>query len=246
MKKWTCKRADFCVPSCLFLLPALFAFPCPPRFYFLLLELYPKLPQNELLLKSFLIMRLVTQMNGALLKAHNVAQADSTFRCSLSELAFLSNNGFHPFLFCCQRLWPGLFKKSHSQKWMESVRIKVKVNLTEQENFKVRLSSLSVGPKLYRRSRRVSDLEFSAKGEGSFPHNGQSLCALRVTSMELLHGWGKQGWATAAHFCFTMEGRKLSNIWAACAPSDLWAPKSWRRKVVRYLLWTDGCWESIG
>lgn len=131
MKKWTCKRADFCVPSCLFLLPALFAFLCPPRFYFLLLELYPKLPQNELLLKSSLIMRLVTQMNGALLKAHNVAQADSTLRCSLSELAFLSYNGFHPFSFCCRGLWPGVFKKSHSQKWMERVRIKVKVNLTE-------------------------------------------------------------------------------------------------------------------
>lgn len=131
MKKWTCKRADFCMPSCLIPLPALFAFPCSPRFYFLLLELYPKLPQNELLLKSFLIMRLVTQMNGALLNSHNVAQADSTFRCSLSELAFLSNKGFHPFSFCCWRLWPDIFKKSHSQKWMESMRIKVKVSLTE-------------------------------------------------------------------------------------------------------------------
>lgn len=131
MKKWTCKRADFCMPSCLILLPALFAFPSSPRFYFLLLELYPKLPQNELLLKSFLIMRLVTQMNGALLNSPNVAQADSTFRCSLSELAFLSNNGFCPFSFCYWSSWPDIFKKSHSQKWMKSVRIKVKVNLTE-------------------------------------------------------------------------------------------------------------------
>lgn len=61
------------MPSCLILLPALFAFSSSPRFYFLLLELYPKLPQNELPLKSFLIMRLVTQMNGALLNSHNVA-----------------------------------------------------------------------------------------------------------------------------------------------------------------------------
>lgn len=57
------------------------------------------------------------------------------------------------------------------------MRIKVKVNLTEEENFKVSLSSSSIGPKYYRGSRRVSDLEFSAKGEGSIPHNGQSLCA---------------------------------------------------------------------
>lgn len=45
-------------------------------------------------------MRLVTQMNGALLNSHNVAQADSTFQRLLSELAFLSNNGFCPFSFC--------------------------------------------------------------------------------------------------------------------------------------------------
>lgn len=42
----------------------------------------------------------------------------------------------------------------------------------------------------------MSDLAFGAKGEGSFPHNGQSLCALRVTSMKLLHaeanGFGPQ------------------------------------------------------
>lgn len=131
MKKWTCKRADFLMPSRLILLPALFAFPSSPRFYFLLLELYPKLPQNELLLKSFLIMRLVTQMNGALLNSHNAAQADSTFRCSLSELAFLSNNDFCLFSFCYWSSWPDTFKKSHSQKWMKSIRIKVKVNLTE-------------------------------------------------------------------------------------------------------------------
>lgn len=49
-------------------------------------------------------MRLVTQMNGALLNSHNVAQADSTFRCSLSELAFLSNNGFLPCLFLLLKL----------------------------------------------------------------------------------------------------------------------------------------------
>lgn len=71
---------------------------------------------------------------------------------------------------------------------MESMRMKVKVNPTEQEKFKARLSSLSLGPQYCRRSRRVSDLEFRAKGEGSFPHSGQSLCALRVTSMKLLRG----------------------------------------------------------
>ena len=64
------------MPSFLILLPAHFAFPCSPRFYFLLLELYSKLPQNEFLLQSFLVMRLVTQMNGALQNSHKVAQAD--------------------------------------------------------------------------------------------------------------------------------------------------------------------------
>lgn len=119
MKKWTCKRADFCMPSCLFLLPALFASPHSPRFSFLLLELYPKLPQDELLLESSLIMRLVTQMDEALLNAHNVAQADSTSRCSLSESASLPNSDFHPSSLCCRRLWPDTFKKPHSQKWRE-------------------------------------------------------------------------------------------------------------------------------
>lgn len=131
MKKWTCNRADFCMPSCLILLSAHFAFPSSPIFYFLLLELYPKLPQNELLLKNFLIMRLVTQMNRAFLNSHNVAQADSTFWCLLLELAFLSNNGFCPFSFCYWSSWPDIFKKSHPPKWMKSIRIKVSVNLTE-------------------------------------------------------------------------------------------------------------------
>lgn len=98
--KMNLQRAAFCMPSCLVLLPALFAFPHSHRFYILLLELYPKLPQNESLLKSFLTRRLVTHMNGALLNSHNVAQADPRFRCPLSELAFLSNNGFCSFSSC--------------------------------------------------------------------------------------------------------------------------------------------------
>lgn len=47
----------------------------------------------------------------------------------------------------------------------------MEVNLTKQENFRVGLSSLSLGPQYCSRSRRVSDLAFSAKGEGSFLHN---------------------------------------------------------------------------
>lgn len=88
------------MPPCLIVLPVLCALSSSPRFYFLPLEL----SQKELLLKSFLIISLVTQMNGALLNSHNVAQADSTFRCSLSELAFLSNNRFSPFFFLLLKL----------------------------------------------------------------------------------------------------------------------------------------------
>lgn len=51
------------------------------------------------------------------------------------------------------------------------------------------------------------------KVKAAFPHNGQSLCALRVTSIKLPHGWGKRGWGTAAHscFCLTTEGRRAQH-----------------------------------
>lgn len=85
--------------SCLFLLPAFFAFPCSPRFSFLLLKLYPKLPQDELLLKSSLVMRLVTQMDGALLNAHNVAQAELNLSMLALRISILVQQWFSSLLF---------------------------------------------------------------------------------------------------------------------------------------------------
>lgn len=55
----------------------------------------------------------------------------------------------------------------------------------------------------------MSDLAFSAKGEGSFPHKGQSLRALRVSSMELLSGLRQTGLSRrCVLFCFTKEDRR--------------------------------------
>lgn len=71
------------------------------------------------------------------------------------------------------------------------------------------MSSLAIGPKYCSRSRRVSDLAFSAKGEGSFLHKGQSLHALRVTSMKLLSRLRQTGLSRGCIlFCFTEEDRR--------------------------------------
>lgn len=74
------------MPSCLILLLLFLLFPHFPLVFILfLIELYAKLPLNKLLLYGFIIMSLVTEMNGALLNSLTIWLRLTQPSSSLSE-----------------------------------------------------------------------------------------------------------------------------------------------------------------
>lgn len=92
----------------------------------------------------------------------------------------------------------------------------------------------------------MSDLAFSAKGEGSFLLKGQSLRALRVTSMKLLSWLGHR----CIFFCFTKENRSAQHLLNTLSPFRILnsltvKEKRWKIPVLNWWMLEEYRLESL-